>query len=132
VFDLTTFYHSGKRDAFRKYAGLDAGDMVDLLGGVSPAGAAIGAGFTAPDGYGLGHAARTGVASAAGQHFGKPTGELVGSLIAKLLKQNPETGSLIGGALGRSIGGSRGAHVGRMWADDSMMKDMQKKQMGGG
>lgn len=126
-----THYRNGQRDAFTKFAGGSAEDLVDMLGAVHPGAAALGAGFTAPEGYGLGHAARAGAGSLAGSTVGERGGEAVGTLLASLLKQNPELFSRIGGAVGKGVGGAAGTRAGRIWAEDSMTKDLHKKQMGG-
>lgn len=126
-----THYRNGQRQALLKFAGGSAEDLVDLLGGVSPGAAALGAGFTAPEGYGLGHAARAGVGSLAGGTVGERGGEAAGALLARLLKQNPELFERIGGAMGKGLGGAAGARAGRVWAQDATTKDIQKQQMGG-
>lgn len=123
-------YTAGQRAAFEKFAS-DADTMISLLGAASPAAAGVGAGFTAPEGYGVGHAARTGAGALAGSTVGESGGEAAGALLARLLKQDPQLFERIGGQLGKRVGGGLGAHAGNVWAQDSTMKDMQKKQMGG-
>lgn len=105
--------------------------LVSALGGIDPAAAALGAGATAPDGYGVGQAARTGVSSLGGRAIGEAGGDSAGRILAMLLKKDPELFARLGGQLGGRAGGAMGAHVGHQWANNSMMEDMHKQQMGG-
>lgn len=125
-------YEAGRAQAFQKFA-LDVSShgLITALGGVNPLAGAMGAGAMAPDGYGAGQFARTGIGSGAGAVAGEAGGEAAGELLARLLKQDPSLFKRLGSVLGRTTGGAVGAHVGHTWANNSMSEDMHKKQMGG-
>ncbi|MBA2706994.1 MAG: hypothetical protein H0U59_04220 [Gemmatimonadaceae bacterium] len=128
---LQRAYATGCQAALAKFASDPTDAMISSLGAVHPGAAAIGAGFTAPDGYGIGQAVRTGLSAGAGTSLGEIGGERAAKLLAGLLKQNPELFAQIGKHLGATVGGGFGAHAGHAWANRSMMDDMRKKQMGG-
>lgn len=105
--------------------------LIAALGAVSPAAAGVGAGMTAPEGYMLGSAARTGLGATGGQFAGEAGGELAGRVLAGLLKQNPELFSSIGARAGKHLGSAVGADVGNTWAKQHAMQDMYKQRLSG-
>lgn len=124
----------GMADAFTKFAfGVDTPhDLVTALGAVHPGAAALGAGFTAPDNYGVGQAVRTGLGAAGGSYIGADSGAAAGTLLAKILHTHPALFQEVGRVLGKAVGGATGAHAGHVWADNVTADHMRKKRLLGG
>ena len=121
-------------DLLQRKLGYDSSSndrLIAALGAVGPAAAGVGAGMTAPDGYALGTAARTGLGATGGQYAGEAGGELLGRVLAGLLKQNPNTFGDVGSRVGKHVGGAVGADVGNTWAKQHTMQDMYKQRLSG-
>lgn len=131
---LTQARLQGMTDALTKFAfGVDTpDDLVTALGAVHPGAAALGAGFTAPDDYAVGQAARTGLGAASGASLGEQGGTAAGKLLAQILRTNPELLKEVGGMAGKAIGGATGAHAGHTWANHSTAEDMRQERLMGG